>query len=71
MIAEQDKRLAEHESANASKPWVLVRKRGYQPGCGSISGRMLFNVVAGDYGAGSTVTIESLLHQGYRVEVVD
>lgn len=62
---------AEHEAANLDKPWVLVRKCGYQPGLGNIPGRMLYNTVAGAIRAGSTVTVEGLLKQGYRVEVVE
>lgn len=70
MITTQDKILAEHEASHADAPWVLLKSRGYQPGCGSIPGRMLYNVAGGDYALGSTVTIETLLAQGYRVEVV-
>lgn len=62
--------MADHEAANTSKPWVLVRELGYQVGFGRIPGRMMFNVVAGDYQAGSTVTIQSMLDLGFRVEVV-
>jgi hypothetical protein len=70
MICEADRTLAEHEAAHGDKPHVLVRALGYQPGLGSLPGRMLFNVAGGEYAAGSTVTIETLLAQGYRVEVV-
>lgn len=66
-----DQQLAEHETRNASKPWVLLRKLGWQPGFGNIQGRMFYNVVGGHYTEGSTVTVESLLRQGFRVEVVE
>jgi hypothetical protein len=62
---------AEHEAESAAKPWVLVRKCGFQPGVGHVPGRMLYNTVAGALREGFTVTIESLLKQGYRVEVVE
>ena len=62
---------AQHEAESAGKPWVLVRKAGFQQGVGHVPGRMLFNVVGGAIRAGSTVTTETLLRQGYRVEVVE
>lgn len=71
MIATADIKAAEHEAANAGKPWVLVRRAGFQEGVGHIPGRMLYNTVAGAIREGSTVTIESLIKQGYRVEVVE
>lgn len=67
----QDRIAAEHETAHAGKPWVLVRKHALQPGLISGVGRMYFNVVGGAIREGSTVSIEGLLKQGYRVEVVD
>lgn len=75
MITQQDiddanYEAANYEAANAHKNWVLLKERGFQPGFGRIQGRMLFNVVAGDYTAGSTVTIQSMLDLGLRVEVV-
>lgn len=70
MIGVADKALAEHEATHAAEPWVLIRARGWQPGVGSMPGRYLFNVVAGDYLKGSTVTIETLLKHGFRMEVV-
>jgi hypothetical protein len=63
--------MAEHEAESAAKPWVLVRKHQFQPGVGHVPGRMLYNTVAGAIRAGSTVTVEGLLKQGYRVEVVE
>lgn len=63
--------MAEPEVDPAHKPWITVRIRGWQPGAGSVPGRMLFNVVAGEPSmVGSTVTIESLLKHGWRVEVI-
>lgn len=70
MITQTEITMADHEAANSFKPWVLLKERGFQPGFGRIPGRMLFNVVAGDYTAGSTVTIQSMLDLGLRVEVV-
>lgn len=70
MITQNDNAMIEHESESIQKPWVLLRERGYQEGFGRIPGRMLFNVVAGDYASGSTVTIQSMLDLGLRVEVV-
>ena len=56
------------------KPWVQLRMRGYQSGAGSVPGRMLFNLDWISAGVsecvGSTVTIETMLERGYRVEVV-
>lgn len=54
------------------KPSILVRALGWQEGFGRLEGRMLYNVVAGDPTMiGSTVTTESLLKAGWRVEVVE
>lgn len=69
MISAPDKLLAEHEAANADKPWVLVRRCGYQPGFAGGPGRMLYNVIGGETALHSTITLETLLKQGYRVEV--
>ena len=44
MMVCADQQLAEHETRNASKPWVLLRKLGWQPGFGNIQGRMFYNV---------------------------
>lgn len=71
MISTTDRQLAEHEAANAGKPWVLLRKVGFQSGFGNLPGRMLFNVVGGQYAEGSTVTLETMLRQGFRIEVVE
>ena len=71
MIALADAALAEHEAASQGKPWVLLRKLGWQSGFGNVPGHMLFNVVGGEYKQGSTVTLESLLRLGFRVEVVE
>lgn len=70
MISQTEITMADHEAANSFKPWVLLKEHDFQPGFGRIKGRMLFNVVAGDYTAGSTVTIQSMLDLGLRVEVV-
>lgn len=70
MITQNDNALIEHESESIQKPWVLLRELGYFEGFGHIPGRMMFNVVAGDYTRGSTVTIQSMLDLGLRVEVV-
>lgn len=70
MISQSEITMADHEAANAGKPFVLLRELGFQIGFGRIPGRMMFNVVAGDYQAGSTVTIQSMLDLGLRVEVV-
>lgn len=71
MLTPEAQAAAAHETESTGKPWVLVRKCGYQPGAGSVPGRMLYNTVAGAIRAGSTVTVEGLLKQGYRVEVVE
>ena len=62
---------AEHEIASAAKPLVLVRELGIQQGVGHVPAMSLYNVVGGALRAGSTVTVRSLLRQGYRVEVVE
>ena len=71
MITQGQQRAAELEVANADKPWVLLRPLGFQPGLTRAEGRMLFNVVGGDIPPGSTVTAETMLKDGYRVEVVE
>lgn len=63
--------LAEHEAQSEGKPVVLVRELGLQQGVNHVPAMMLYNVVGGDIRAGSTVTLRSLLRQGYRVEVVE
>ena len=70
MLTPSDKLLAEHEAKSHGKDWLLLRFIGWQPGFGSMPGRALWNVVAGAYTIGSTVTIETMLSAGYRVEVV-
>lgn len=70
MITASDSTLAEHEAAAAGQPWVMVRKCGYQPGFAGGPGMMLYNVVGGEYARHTTITLETLLKQGYRVEVV-
>jgi hypothetical protein len=70
MTTPSDLTLTHHEAAHAHEPWVLVRFCGYQQGFGSMPGRALWNVVAGPYTVGSTVTIETMLAAGYRVEVI-
>ena len=64
-----DKKWAEHESQSTGRDWLLLRFVGWQPGFGSMPGRALFNVVAGNYTVGSTVTLETMISAGYRVEV--
>ena len=71
MITQTDLTLANHEAAHAHEPWVLVRFCGYQQGFGTYPGRALFNIVAGPYTVGSTVTIESMIKAGYRCEVIE
>jgi hypothetical protein len=62
-------------SWNKSLPCVRVRRLGWQEGPGG-SKMMLYNTVSGyvldgkDAGPGCTVTLASLVKQGYRVEVV-
>lgn len=62
-------------SWNAYLPCVLVRRLGLQQ-CPDGSSFMLYNTVSGyvldgkDAGPGCTVTLASLVKQGYRVEVV-
>jgi hypothetical protein len=70
MINPSDKILADHEAKSHGKDWLLLRWRGWQEGCGSMPGRGLYNVVAGAYTIGSTVTMDTMLNAGYRVEVV-
>jgi hypothetical protein len=70
MIATHEITLAEHEAKQHGKPWLVLKAIGVQPGFGSIPSRTLYNIIAGEYCIGSTVTIESMLAKGYRVEVV-
>ena len=71
MTTPSDLTLASHEAAHAHEPWVLVRFQGWQQGFGAMPGRALFNIVAGPYTVGSTVTIESMIKAGYRCEVIE
>ena len=70
MISKSDALMADHEIQSMGKQWLLLKEKGWQPGFGSMPGRMLFNVVAGPYTIGSTVTIDTLLAAGYRLEIV-
>jgi hypothetical protein len=70
MINQSDLTLAGHEAAHAHEPWVLLKWCGWQPGFGTMPGRALWNVQAGPYTIGSTVTIETMIAAGYRVEIV-
>lgn len=71
MITTEEKIAANHEAENARKPVVLVRELGVQQGIGHMAAITLYNTVGGAMKAGFTVTIRSLLRQGYRVEVVE
>lgn len=71
MITAEDKTATEHEAQSAGKPVVLVRELGVQEGVGHVPAMTLYNVVGGAIKSGSTVTVRSLLRQGYRVEVVE
>ena len=53
-----------------TRPRVYLKEQGYQPGFGTLPGRMLYNVVGGDYVLGSTVTKETMIERGFKVEVV-
>jgi hypothetical protein len=70
MTTPSDLTLANHEAAHAQEQWVLLKWCGYQAGLGTMPGRALWNVVAGPYTVGSTVTIETMIKAGYRCEVV-
>lgn len=70
MIIESDIFLADHEASSMDKPWVYLREYQYQPVHGAVKGFLLYNVVAGHYTTGSTVTIQNMLNLGLRVEVV-
>jgi len=70
MITPSDITLSNHEAAHAHEQWVMLKWCGYQQGFGRMPGRALWNVVAGPITKGSTVTIETMLAEGYRVEVV-
>lgn len=70
MITESDKLMADHEIQSIGKDWLLLKFHAWQPGFGSMPGRALFNVVAGAYTIGSTVTLETILAAGYRIEIV-
>ena len=64
--------IAVTDETKINQRWVQVKKHAYQQGFGHLAGRMLYNTVGGGgMPEGSTVTIESLLKQGYRVEVVE
>lgn len=56
---------------DSQTPRVVLKKHGFQEGFGTLPGRWLYNVVSGDYAAGSTVTIESMKSRGFKVEVVE
>ena len=51
-------------------PRVYLRERGFQSGFGALPGRMLYDVIGGDYMIGSTVTKETMIERGFKVEVV-
>ena len=59
-----------HAVQQSTIPRVYLKEQGYQPGFGTLPGRMLYNVVGGDYVQGSTVTKETMIERGFRVEVV-
>jgi len=56
--------------ATVKKPVVFLKEQGLQEGFGTIPSRMLYNVVGGDYMMGSTVTKETMLERGFKVEIV-
>ena len=70
MISKSDALMADHEIQSMGKQWLLLKEKGFQPGFGSMPGRMLYQVVAGPYTIGSTVTMETMLSAGYRIEIV-
>ena len=62
--------LTRHAAQQPTTPRVFLKEQGYQPGFGTLPGRMLYNVVGGDYVQGSTVTKETMIERGFKVEVV-
>lgn len=62
--------LTRHAAQQPTIPRVFLKEQGYQPGFGTLPGRMLYNVVGGDYVQGSTVTKETMIERGFKVEVV-
>jgi hypothetical protein len=70
MTTPSDLTLAHHEAAHAHEQWVLLKWCGWQPDFDHLPGRALWNVIAGPYTVGSTVTIETMLANGYRVAFV-
>jgi hypothetical protein len=68
MTALQLTRIAAQQPITSAR--VFLKEHGYQPGFGTLPGRMLYNVVGGDYVHGSTVTKETMIERGFKVEVV-
>ena len=73
MITKSENEILKHEAREWNKPWVLLRNIGVQSGSGNLPSVTLYNIVGGPAGVTmySTVTAESMLRQGYRVEVVE
>lgn len=55
----------------ASGTVIQLRYIGVQAGFAHLLPQPLFNVVAGDYMLGSTITLKTALATGSRVEVVE
>lgn len=55
----------------AEQKHVVLRYAGTQPGFAHLLPTPLFNVVAGDYTIGSTITLATAFRLGLRVEVVE
>lgn len=62
--------LTMHAGKQNIQPRVWLKEHKIQEGFGSIPSRMLYNVVGGDYVIGSTVTMETMIERGFKIEVV-
>lgn len=50
---------------------VTLRFAFIQPGFGELKDIPMFNVVAGDYAVGSTISLQTCFRLGLKVEVVE
>ncbi len=68
MLTPEQKQAAENAAHGKA---IQVRYLDVQPGFLHHKPQPLFNVVAGDYAVGSTITLKTAFRLGLRVEVVE
>ena len=62
--------LTRHAAQQPTTPRVFLKEQGFQPGFGTLPGRMLYNVVGGDYITRFDCDKETMVERGFKVEVV-